>query len=194
MVTDNHISDRGVPQGARESPLMFVMLADEILGGLRPQWHAWTLRYPAQGTETTLCCFQQQSLFGQHGCSLLRSLRRGRPWSGLRQKTHLNSSQDLEGEVLHVLGRILSGSRLGGRARNTERRYGVLQLQKPLLCNPLISVSERVKTSLMSILSSVTWLSGCWTLSKQQEDSFSGVFSARCPGSVDTGRAPSPTS
>ena len=35
--------DRGVPQGALESPLVFVMVADEILGGLRPSWEwKWT--------------------------------------------------------------------------------------------------------------------------------------------------------
>ena len=39
-------STGSVPQGAPESPLVFVMEADEILGGLRPSWErrnfAWT--------------------------------------------------------------------------------------------------------------------------------------------------------
>ena len=47
VTSDRCISvDRGVPQGAPESPLVFVMVADEILGGLRPSWErrnfAWT--------------------------------------------------------------------------------------------------------------------------------------------------------
>ena len=39
------IVDRGVPQGAPESPLVLVMVTDEILGGLRKKWasagHGW---------------------------------------------------------------------------------------------------------------------------------------------------------
>ena len=47
MTSDRCISvDWGVAQGAPESPLVFVMVADEILGGLRPSWEsrnfAWT--------------------------------------------------------------------------------------------------------------------------------------------------------
>ena len=39
VTSDRCISvDRGVPQGAPESPLVFVIVADEILGGLRPSW------------------------------------------------------------------------------------------------------------------------------------------------------------
>ena len=47
VTSDRCISvDRGVPQGAPESPLVFVMVANEVLGGLRPSWErrnfAWT--------------------------------------------------------------------------------------------------------------------------------------------------------
>ena len=40
---------------------------------------------------------------------------------------------------------------------------------KPLLCNPNLSLKERMKAFRVSTLSSATWLSGCWTLSKSQE-------------------------
>ena len=45
-VTSDHcvLVDRGGPQGAPESPLVFVMVADEILGGLRPSWERRKLR------------------------------------------------------------------------------------------------------------------------------------------------------
>ena len=33
-----YLCGQGVPQGARESPLVFVTVADEILGGLRLRW------------------------------------------------------------------------------------------------------------------------------------------------------------
>ena len=47
VTSDRCISvDGRVPQGAPESPLVFVMVAHEILGGLRPSWErrnfAWT--------------------------------------------------------------------------------------------------------------------------------------------------------
>ena len=65
--------------------------------------------------------------------------------------------------------------RFGDRARSTlwwcgtaphkESFFFVLELES-LLCNPLISLSEREKAYQMSVRSSATWLIGCWTVSK----------------------------
>ena len=64
VTSDRSISvDRGVPQGPPESPLVFVMVADEILGGLRPSRErrnfAWTC------DEVSLSCLQTM-----YSCSL----------------------------------------------------------------------------------------------------------------------------
>ena len=104
--------------------------------------------------------------------------------------------------------RALSGiHRLSDRTRSSQRRCAVRHRTKktslvfcnwkPLLCNPAISLSQRVKAHGMSVLSSATWLSGCWTLAKQQEDSFSS-WNARLLSQMaafrHNRRAPSPTS
>ena len=103
--------DREVPQGALESLLVFVMVADEILGGLRPSWErrnfAWTcdavslscLGYADDvllfsGSKVTLetmiehCCTK----FGEAGLEV-----------GL-DKTHWSSSIATDGETLAVRG------------------------------------------------------------------------------------------
>ena len=117
VTSDRCISvDRGVPQGAPESPLVFVMVADEILGGPRPSWErrnfAWTcdavslscLGYTDDvflfsrskaSLETTIedCCTK----FGEAGLEV-----------GL-DKTHWSSSIAMDGETLVVV-RVLNGN------------------------------------------------------------------------------------
>ena len=115
MTSDRCISvDRGVPQGAPESPLVFVTVADEILGGLRPSWErrnfAWTcdavslscLGYANDvllfsGSKASLetmiedCCTK----FGEAGLEV-----------GL-DKTHWSSSIAMDGETLTVRGQSI---------------------------------------------------------------------------------------
>ena len=106
--------DRGGPQGALESPLVFLMVADEILGGLRPSWErrnfAWTcdavslscLGYADDvllfsGSKASLetmvedCCTK----FGEAGLEV-----------GL-DKTHWSSSIAMDGETLAVRGQSI---------------------------------------------------------------------------------------
>ena len=65
---------------------------------------------------------------------------------------------------------IEPGAHSGGAVRHrTQKASSVFCKWKPLLCNPNLSLKERMKAFGASTLSSATWLSGCWTLSKQQE-------------------------
>ena len=62
-------------------------------------------------------------------------------------------------------------ARSGGAVRHrTQKASSVFCKWKPLLCNPNLSLKERMKAFVATTLSSATWLSGCWTLSKQQEN------------------------
>ena len=104
--------DRGVPQGAPESPLVFVTVADEILEGLRPSWEriAWTcdavslscLGYADDvllfsGSKASLetmiedCCTK----FGEAGLEVVLD------------KTHWSSSIAMDGETLTVRGQSI---------------------------------------------------------------------------------------
>ena len=182
--------DSGRPQGAPESPLVFVMVADEILGGLRPSWErrnfAWTCNAVSlsclgyadgallfSGSKASLetmiedCCTK----FGEAGLEV-----------GL-DKTHWSSSIVMDGETLAVrnqsivwerklefIGSVIEPGAHGGAVRHrTQKASSVFCKWKPLLCNPNLSLKERMKAFGASILSSASWLSGCWTLSKQQK-------------------------
>ena len=51
----------------------------------------------------------------------------------------------------------------------TQKASSVFCKWKPLLCNPNLSLKRRMEAFGASTLSSATWLSGCWTLSKQEQ-------------------------
>ena len=73
-------------------------------------------------------------------------------------------------DVLHLTVMIEPGAHSGGAVRHrTQKAFSVFCKWKPLLCNPNLSLKEKAKAFGASTLSSATWLSGCWTLSKQQE-------------------------
>ena len=80
--------------------------------------------------------------------------------------------QSIEWErKLEFIGSVIEpGAHSGGAVRHrTQKASSVFCKWKPLLCNPNLSLKERMKAFGASTLSSATWLSGCWTLSKQQE-------------------------
>ena len=110
VTSDRCISvDWGLPQGAPESPLVFVMVADEILGGLRPSWErrnfartcdAVSLGYLGHADDVLLFCRSKASFdtmiedcctkFGEAGLEV-----------GLN-KTHRSSSIAMDGETRAV--------------------------------------------------------------------------------------------
>ena len=93
VVTDRRISvARGVPEGAPESPLVFVVVADEILGGLRPQWKAADRAWTCDNVMLSCLGYADDiSLFSNNKTSLEtmvgRSLQPGRLSSGFGQNS-----------------------------------------------------------------------------------------------------------
>ena len=169
-----------MPQGALESPLVFVMVADEILGGLRPSWErrnfAWTC------DEVSLSCLgfaDDVLLFSGSNASLEDCcVKFGE--AGLEvgfDKTHWSSSIAMDGETLAVRGQSIEresviepGAHSGRAVRHrAQKASSVFCKWKPLLCNPNRSLREKMKAFWASTLLGATWLSGCWALSKQQE-------------------------
>ena len=75
------------------------------------------------------------------------------------------------GTETEFIGSVIEpGAHSGGAVRHrTQKASSVFCKWKPLLCNPNLSLKERMKAFGASTLSSATWLSGCWTLSKHQE-------------------------
>ena len=192
VTSDRCISvDREVPQGAPESPLVFVMVADEILGGLRPSQER--RNFASTCDEVSLSCLGYADdvlLFSGSKASLEAMMedccvKFGE--AGLEvglDKSHWSSSTAMDGETLAVRGQnrewerkleflgsvIEPGAHSGGAVRHcTQKASSVFCKWQPLLCNPNVPLKERVKAFGAITLSSATWLSGCWTLSKQHE-------------------------
>ena len=95
VTSDRCISvDRGVPQGAPESSLVFVMVADEILGGLRPHWErkkfAWAcgeVSLSRLGYAGDVLLFSVRGLTRSHDRRLLQELWGCRAGSGFGQNS-----------------------------------------------------------------------------------------------------------
>ena len=161
-----------MPQGAPESPLVFVLVADEILGGLRPSWErrnfAWTcdavslscLGYAddvllVSGFKASLetmiedCCTK----FGEAGLEV-----------GL-DKTHWSSSITMDGEtaggarpeycmgteagVYWVSDRAWCAQWWSGEASHAKGVLSLLQVET----NPNLSFKERMNAFEASTLS-----------------------------------------
>ena len=90
-------------------------------------------------------------------------------------KTHWSNSIAIDGETLVVrgqsiewerelefIGSVIEPGAHGGAVRHrTQKASSVFCLWKPLMCNPNLSLKERMKAFGTSTLSSATWLSGC---------------------------------
>ena len=99
VTSDRCISvDRGVQQGACESPLVFVMVADEILDGLRPSWERRNFAWSCDEVSLSLGVFAQMCV-----APFVAWRPRSEPvmFVGL-DKTHWSSSIGMNGENLAV--------------------------------------------------------------------------------------------
>ena len=185
-----------MPQGAPESPLALVVVADEILGGPRPQWESADRAWTCENVMLSCLGYADDILLFSNKKASLDSMVAD-CCGGFRQaclEVGQNSLDQLfGGSVQHVPGQDTKWE------RSLEFTGSVIEPGanwKPLLCNPIISLSERVKAYQICVLPSATWLCGCWTLAKQQEDS-SSSWNARLLrwlDPIETRRALSPIS
>ena len=175
VTSDRCISvDRGVPQRAPESPLVFVMVADEILGGLRPSWERRNLVWTCDAV--SLSCLGYALLFSGSKASLETMIedcctKFGE--AGLEvglDKTHWSSSIAMDGKTWTVRGQSIErerklefigsviehGAHSGGAVRHRTQKgiFSLLQVETSLVQSE--SVLERVKPFGASTLSSAT--------------------------------------
>ena len=178
-----------------ESPLIFVLVTDEILGSLQCQWRekcrGWTcdeLHLSCLGYADDILLFARSKkdleamiadcceAFGAAGLEV-----------GL-EKTHWSSSIDLEGEKVRVRGTEIQWERtlefIGSMTQpcghsgcsfrhRMKKATAVFQRWKCMLCNQHLSVNQRVAAYRACVIPSATWISGCWTLTAEQAAAFS---------------------
>ena len=176
-----------MPQGAPVSPLMLVMVADEILGGLRPSWERRNFAWKCDSVSLSCLGYADDVLLFSGSKASLEAMiedcctKFGEAGLEVGLDIHWSSSIAMNGETLAVRGQsivwewklefigsvIVPGTHSGGAVRHrTQKASSVFCKWKRLLCNPTLSLKERMKAFGASTLSSATWLSGCWTLSK----------------------------
>ena len=196
---------RGVPQGAPESLLVFVMTSDCALVRLQEQWArtgaGWSIDTPSGPLLIHCLAYADDVLvFARSESALARMLCECCVEFGniglevaLDKKTFWSSSVNSSGHSLLVNGVslpwslslefIVSVSDLVGHSGNSAEHLqlkanGVFRRWAPLLTTQSLPIREQMKAFRVSVATSALWLAGCWTLTKTQSGKL-GSWSAR---------------
>ena len=196
---------RGVPQGAPESLLVFVMTSDCSLGRLQEQCArtdaGWSIDTPSGPLLIHCLAYADDVLvFARSESALVKMLCDCCVEFGniglevaLDKKTFWTSSVNSSGHSLSVNGVFLPWSPsiefigcifdlTGHSAKSGEHRQlkanGVFRRWALLLTNQTLPIRERMKAFRVSVANSALWLAGCWTLTKTQSSKL-GSWSAR---------------
>ena len=196
---------RGVPQGAPESPLVFVMTSDCALGRLQEQWArtdaGWSIDTPSGPLLVhCLACADDVLVFARSESTLARMLCEccvefGN--IGLEvapdKKTFWFSSKNSSGHSLLVngvslpwslslefIGSVFDLGRHSGKSAEHRqlKANGVFRRWAPLLTNQSLLIRERMQAFRVSVAVSALLLAGCWTPTKTQSGKL-GSWSAR---------------
>ena len=180
--------DRGVPQGAPESPFIFTCVVDDILGSLLEKWRARGLGWMMDTMWLAALGYADDIIIAGKSVEevqeMLADCIKAFAAAGLEvglDKTHWSSSQKMQDAVLlfddHALkweqritfvGTILELSGGDGAAvlHRLAQASKSLHGWAPILFNRWLNFSSRIKAFRGSACASALWLSSTWHLSK----------------------------
>jgi hypothetical protein len=194
-VTSSEVTlDRGVPQGAPESPIIFTCVIDDILARLFVKWKAkgwgWAMDgfwLAALGYADDIILVARSKVEAQ---LMLKDCIEEFSAAGLEigmEKTHWSSSHPMDGQFivtngvkvqweshLTFVGTVLE---LGGHSARALQ-YRLAQATKafarwsPMLLCRWLPLPQRLRALKLAIGSSATWLSSTWHLTRAQENRF----------------------
>ena len=207
VVTEAIPMDRGVPQGAPESPTLFILVVEMILRGLQVVWHARGSGWICEQMHLTNVCFADDViLFSSCREDVTRMLAEtvaAFKTVGLdvgMEKTHWTCWPSEEGITIGIdgvgvawepyltfVGGVLdfngnSGNAIDHRIAQAEKTY---HKWKPLLTSRWVSQKRRAELAVRAVISSLLWLSETWTPTKAQTrrlDSWGARLMARVVG------------
>ena len=182
--------DRGVPQGAPESPFLFILVTEMALASLHDSWAERGLGYLIDGCWLPEVAYADDVVLLAMSIAALQTMllevEQVFAAVGLTLnlgKTNFTSTLACEGSTLELSGHVVKWSprltflgtviTLCGnddeaiRARMT-RALRAFQNWSPLLTNKTISVAARVAAFLTSVMSSFCWQAQNWTPTKKQ--------------------------
>ena len=181
---------RGVPQGAPESPLVFTMLVDEILGPLISKWTEQGLGWALDQVLMTCLAYADDVLLFADSLEKLEcmfndccvSFDRAGLTVGA-EKTHWSSTAVSLGvsmragehdvlweRTLTFVGCELEPSGHSGAAlaHRIVKANGVFSAWRSILLNPKIPLRTRAAAFGISVVSSLLWQAGNWTLTESE--------------------------
>jgi hypothetical protein len=191
---------RGLPQGAPESPLIFIMVVELVLRGLRAKWRTRQSGWAMDDLWLADICFADDIVLISSSKKDLKRMLKDTIAAFLAvgleiglDKTHWTSWPPKPEDHLRIEGvkiawephLIFVGSVLdfSGNCRGAID-YRVAQAEKtyhrwkPLLLCPWLSLKRRVALAARAVLVSLLWLAETWTVSKVQ-DKFLNTWGAR---------------
>ncbi|CAE8618348.1 unnamed protein product [Polarella glacialis] len=214
MVSSDDIPmDRGLPQGAPESPLIFTMIMDMVIRALEPQWREKGYGFSIDRFRLTAVCYADDIVLAasskEHLEAMISDVINALGKIGLgvgAEKTHWTSTPQMPEEALRVeaeevawedsltfVGTVVDLSGNAGPAilyRMAQANKAFAKWKEVLTCS-WIPKAQRIKLLPKSVWSSLLWSSSTWATTKVQRaglDSWSARLVSRV---ARTRRAPS---
>lgn len=197
--------DRGLPQGAPESPLIFTMIMEMIIRSLEPEWKARGYGFSLDEFRMTCVCYADDIVLAattrEDLESMIADVITALNGIGLgigAEKTHWTSTPPLKNEDITVcerkvpweetltfVGTVLDlrGSAWAAMTYRMAQANKALAKWKPLLTCPWIPRARRVQMLAKTVWPSFLWGSSTWTLTKDQRTKISS-WSARSAARV----------
>ncbi|CAE8637304.1 unnamed protein product [Polarella glacialis] len=214
MVSSDDIPmDRGLPQGAPESPLIFTMIMDMVIRALEPQWREKGYGFSIDRFRLTAVCYADDIVLAasskEHLEAMISDVINALGKIGLgvgAEKTHWTSTPQMPEEALRVeaeevawedsltfVGTVVDLSGNAGPAilyRMAQANKAFAKWKEVLTCS-WIPKAQHIKLLPKSVWSSLLWSSSTWTTTKVQRTGLDS-WSARLVSRVArTRRAPS---
>ena len=198
--SDNIPMDRGLPQGAPESPLIFTMIIDMVINNLEPSWRKKGYGFSMDQFRLTAVCYADDIVLAasskEHLEAMISDVVEGLREIGLgggADKNHWTSTPRSDGETLSVdsgaieweetltfVGTVLDLTGSAGPAmqyRMAQANKAYAKWKEILTC-PWIPKAQQIKLLPKTVWSSLLWSSSTWTTTKAQRDKLAS-WSAR---------------
>ena len=196
--------DRGVPQGAPESPVIFTMVVEMVLRKVMPRWQARGAGWKLDEVWVCCVCYADDIVLTAHSPRILEGMCadiiaefRNIGLGVGAEKTHWTSMPPRPGEQLVVdgsrvewessltyVGTVIDMTGSAGPAMTFRmvQAWRKLQKWKSILCAPWLPLRRRVDLTITAVWSSVLWCAQTWNPTQAQRaklDSWSARVMAR---------------
>ena len=196
---------RGLPQGAPESPLIFTMVVEMVVRRCEEQWQKRNLGFEIDGRRFYCVCYADDIILLARTpkdlekmiADIVAEFRSIGLGIGA-DKTHWTSYPQREAEVLRVEGCTveweasltfvgmevnLSGSSWGAVRHRIARGNLALRRWMPLLCARWLSVRRKMELLTASVFASAQWGCAVWATTKAMRSALNS-WSARVASAV----------